>query len=399
MASHLAIDLYHLRLDMRRPLGTAAGDHRARPVIFVRIETDEGEGWGEAAALPEGTSVDPTLDAVWDELSSTGLPRLLEATAARHGELPSASLVASLFGSGPVSRMAGAALEMAVLDAELRAAGVSLGERLGARRTRVPVGVVLGIPADRDLSDLLRQAESAVEGGAARLRVKIEPGWDDDPVAALRRHFPELLLQADANGAYRLEGITDPLTDARRLAALDEYGLTCIEQPLPPADLPAHGALGELLGTPICLDESLTTRRRVVDAIRYGACRVACLKPARLGGFFATLQVLALCREAELRAFVGGFFETSFARSANVALAATDGFDLPGDLSAPADYLDSEPFGPDAYPRTGEGGVAVPTAPGVGPRPEKSLVEARTVRVLRRTSGPSSQAPARRSRT
>ena len=379
-----AIELYHLNIRMRRAIGTAAGTHDSRPVIFVSVETNEGIGWGECAALPSGTTVDPPLETVWNELMQAGTDRLFEAAAARDGELPPAFQVGSMFGSGPVSRMAGAALEMAVLDAELLAEGQSLAERLGAMQTEVRVGSLVGIPGDRDLSTLLREAEAALSEGAARLRMKIEPGWDEVPVVTLRRHLPDLALQVDANGSYRWDGVEDPLTDARRLVALDEYGLACIEQPLPAVDLPAHAALGELLATPICLDESLSSRRRVVDAIRYGACRVACLKPGRLGGLFAAQQVVALCREGEVSAFVGGFFETSLGRSANLALAATDGFDLAGDLSDPAGYLEDEPFEAPAYPTIVGGRAPVPRAPGIGPHPVQSLLEGRTVRRERR---------------
>ncbi len=53
--------------------------------------------------------------------------------------------------------MAKAALEMAVLDAELRSGGVSLGEYLGAVRTEVDCGVSVGI--HDDVSDLLGRVE------------------------------------------------------------------------------------------------------------------------------------------------------------------------------------------------------------------------------------------------
>jgi O-succinylbenzoate synthase len=249
---------------------------------------------------------------------------------------------------------------------------------LGGRSAEVASGAVVGIPPDGDPDRVIEAVTAATAEGYTRIRLKIGPGFDRVPVAAVRQAFPALHLQADANGAYRLDAPDHP-GDARRLADLDEFGLACLEQPLPPADLAAHAALAEHLATPIALDESLTTPRRVSEALRYRACRVACLKPARLGGLAATLRSVEACRAAGIDAFVGGFFETGLGRSANAALASHPGFTLPGDLSSPAGYLVADPF---SYPKVVDGRVAVPSGPGVAPAPDSDLLERHTVEVL-----------------
>ena len=344
------------------------------------------------------TPVDPDVEQVWSELCSSGVGRLLQAARSRGGNVPESSRVPSLFGTAPPQRMAAAALEMAVLDAELRRDGLSVARRfspLGPPPTagaspipaspgkaspvvRVPAGVVVGIPGDRRLATVRSEVGRAVDRGFARVRLKIEPGWDLEPVAAVRGDHPGLVLQADANGSYRL-GRPDGggPDDARRLAGLDALGLACVEQPLPAADLPGHAALADLLTTPVCLDESLTTPRRVEDAIRYGACEVACLKPARLGGLSAARRALDHCRAAGVGAFVGGFFETGLGRTANAALAALAGFTLPGDLSAPSDYLVEDPFD---YPPVVGGFVHLGGTPGIAPAPDDDVLRRLTRR-------------------
>jgi O-succinylbenzoate synthase len=261
---------------------------------------------------------------------------------------------------------------MAVLDAELRVAGISLAVRLGSDGGPVAAGAAVGIPVDRSVDGLLAEVDAQITAGAGRVRLKIEPGWDIEPVRAVRRAHPGLALQADANGAYRGAGGGEEA--AERLVALDPFGLACLEQPLPPADLESHAALAEILATPVCLDESLGSRRRVTDAIRSGTCEVACLKPARLGGLFAARQALDACRSAGVPAFVGGFFETGLARSANAALATLPGFTLAGDLSDPAGYLEANPC---PYDGPRDGWVVPPSVPGVGPAPDPHLVAAR----------------------
>jgi O-succinylbenzoate synthase len=356
------VELLVLPLAFRRSVGTAAGAHTVRPLGVVRVVTTEAEGWGECAALADGTAVDPGLPAVWDALWRVAAPRLVAAAAARGGELPPAWAVARLFGSGPVDRLAGAALEMAVLDAELRAEGTPLWRRLGATRSPVEAGALVGIPDDRDPETLLAEVDGLVADGYRRVRVKIGPGWDVVPLGTLRRRHPALVLQADANGAYRSGAAGAAGTDALR--RLDGLGLACLEQPLAPPDLVGHAALAATMATPIGLDESLTSPERVRDALRYGACAVACLKPARLGGLLAARRAAQACAEAGVGAFVGGFFEAGLGRLANAALGALASFDRPGDLSPPDSYLGEDPFG---YPVVHQGLVELSEDPGVGP--------------------------------
>jgi o-succinylbenzoate synthase len=198
--------------------------------------------------------------------------------------------------------------------------------------------------------------------------LKIEPGWDLEAVAAVRDRFSELVLQVDANGAYRMD-------DAEHLAGLGHFEVACLEQPLPPADLVALAEFGRRVrvggGVPVCLDESLGSPRRVLDAIRNEAMTVACLKPARLGGLRATRLAHAACMEADISVFVGGFFEAGLGRASNLALAARLGQDmtgLVGDLGDPASYLSVDPCG---YPTVANGWVRVPAAPGVGTWPDE----------------------------
>lgn len=359
-------ELYRLDLTFRRPVVTASGTHQRRPVLFVRIVTDVAEGWGECGALENGTAVDPRVSTVRRRLEEGGLARLVTATRARGGELPGGAQIAALYGSAPADRLCAAVIEMAVLDAELRASGEPLWSRLGARASRAGTGAsageLVGIPPSRQIGTLVESACAAAERGAARVRLKIEPGWDLEPLKAVRAALPDTALQADANGSYRLG--SESADTARLLRRLDPLGLVCVEQPLPPSDLTSLALLAGHLETPVCLDESLASLPRLVDALRYHACEVACLKPARLGGLLAARRAVMLCADAGVPTFVGGFFETGFGRAALAALACIDGFTLPGDLSSPAGYLEDDPF---AYPDVTAGKVRPWAVPGVAP--------------------------------
>ncbi|HEY1828764.1 MAG TPA: enolase C-terminal domain-like protein [Acidimicrobiales bacterium] len=364
----IGVELVRVDIPFRHRIRTAVGIHGERGLLFVRVVTDQGEGWGECGALSEGTAVDPPVTAVYDAAVKVAVPRLFTASAARGGVLPSSGEVAKLFGTTPADRYLAAVFEMAVSDMELRASGQSLAEWLevGPGFETLPVGAAVGIPEGRDVGLLLEEVTALVVAGVGRVRVKIEPGWDIEAVAALRERFGALVLQVDANGAYRVG-------DAEHLARLGAYDVVCLEQPLPPADLVALAEFRRRIGVavPICLDESLSSPRRVIDAIQYEACQVACLKPARLGGLRATRVAHAACVQADVSVFIGGFFEAGLGRASNLALAARLHQEMPGlvgDLGDPAGYLSEDPCG---YPVVADGWVRVPASPGVGNWPDE----------------------------
>src|SRR4029078_2860711 len=108
-----------------------------------------------------------------------------------------ATAVATILAPFKGHRMAKAALEMGVLDAELRASGRSFGQELGVVRVRVPCGVSVGIMDS--IPELLDTVGGYLDEGYVRIKLKIEPGWDVEPVRAVAERFGDQgVLQVDA---------------------------------------------------------------------------------------------------------------------------------------------------------------------------------------------------------
>ena len=351
---------------LMRPVGTSMGTHHSRRVVYVRIVTSESEGWGEVAAIDHPVGADPTTTEVVHSIERFWVPRLLQVERSRGGLAPPSRSIEALGGSTSAERVAGAAIEMALLDAELRSIGLSLRQWLGVEAPAIRYGAVIGIPQDHSVGEVLELAAAEVKAGASRLRVKIDPTWAFEPLDALRREFPSIALQADANAS-----MTGP-RGMDLLASIDTLGLTCIEEPIPGRDLTAVAALTEAMVTPVCLDESIKAPESVRAALRYGACSTFCLKPGRLGGVRSTLRALEMAEKADARVFMGGMFETGLGRSLLGSLAGLTGANLISDIAAPSTYLEVDPCGLSAP----EGGLqSLFGDPGVGPWPERSLLE------------------------
>ena len=78
---------------------------------------------------------------------------------------------------------------------------------------------------------------------------------------------------ADANSAYSLPG------DLELLAAMDEFDLMMIEQPLSHEDFLDHAMLQCRIATPVCLDESVRSPGDARLAMHLGSGRIINIKP------------------------------------------------------------------------------------------------------------------------
>jgi len=350
------LELRRIAMPLVAPFRTSFGVERERDVLLVRAVSADVEGWGECVAMS-----DPHYSAEYVDGAADVIRRFLVPVLA---ELSSKSTVDATAVEAPFARikghpMAKAAVQTAVLDAQLRRGGLSFGQYLGAVKATVPAGVSVGIMDTVD--ELLAAVESYLDAGYLRIKLKIEPGWDVVPVRAVRERFgDDVLLQVDANTAYTL-------ADARQLAKLDPFDLLLIEQPLPEDDVRGHAELARVIATPICLDESITSARAAADAIALGACAIVNIKPGRVGGYLEARRVHDVCVANGIAVWAGGMLETGLGRAANVALAALPGFTLPGDTSASDRYYARDITRPFVLE---DGHVRVPTAPGLGVDPD-----------------------------
>ena len=358
------IEVFEGKVELATPVGAAHGVHRILPKLFVRVCGSEGEGWGEVAAIDDPVGSDPSLDEVRRHLNEVWVPRVLHASTMRaHGAVESHA-ISMLGGSSVLDQVTSAALEMAVLDAELRAAALPLRAWLGVEASGVPYGAVVGMSATRDVSEMASRAERLVQEGASRLRIKVQAGFAVEPLRAIRERLPEVVLQADANGSFEIG-------DLEELSSLDAFNLVCLEQPLSGRDFAEVARVASLLSTPVCLDESIISRRSATDALRYGAASVLCLKPARIGGLRPTMAVLETMVRAQGSCFLGGMFETGLGRAFLGALASRPEVGLISDVAAPSTYLVHDPCGLDG-PLNGV--QPLWDAPGVGPWPEAGQI-------------------------
>lgn len=362
-----AIDLRLVRLPLVHTFETSSHRKDHLEHIVVRATSSDGAfGWGECASPSGPYYCGETVETCWHILSEHLAPLLLGRTWEHPDD--AAAIMAKVVGNN----FARAGLDMACWDLFSTQLDRPLADVIGASAESVTAGVSLGIEPTVDA--LLAQVAGHVADGYGRVKLKIRPGWDVEPVRAVRSAFPDVLLQVDANGAYGAG-------DLDALKRLDGHGLLMIEQPFAPDDLLAHAALRALVDTPVCLDESLTSLAVLRSALRLDACSIVNIKVSRLGGVGAARAVHDECLQRGVPAWCGGMHEFGIGRAVNLAVAALPGCTLPSDVSGSAKYYRTDIA---REPITAHGGVvAVPRArAGIGVEVDAAVLDAHTTRRL-----------------
>ena len=326
--------------------------------ILVRLTGDDGAvGWGETPLCPE-------TDSTWADIEERLAPALLGLDWDRPEDV---SGVAQLG-----SHRAAAAIDIACWDLWCRARRVPLAHALGGTRTSVVVGARVAVLPT--LESLVSRVNRFVSAGYTRVTFGIRPGWDIEPVRAVRRAFPALALIADAGGAY-----TETPAHLAALTALDAYGLLAIERPFPSGDLAAHARLQGRITTPLC--PYVNDLDTLDAAITLEAGRALNVRIPALGGLTAARSGHDRAYAAGWDIWCGGAGAFGVGQAAAIAVAGLPGCTLPSDVGEIA----GGPVFVTPPVRANGGVLAVPfTEPGLGhavDAPAIARLATRTVRI------------------
>ncbi len=361
------VELRIIELPYRSPFRTSFAEEREKVAILVTVRSEGVEGYGESAMDPFPAFREETITSAHYLLREAFAPDLLA-----HG-IDHPSELTDRWAHWRGNPMAKTALELAVWDAYARQQGVPLRTLIGGDRTSIPVGASLGM---NSVPETVESVRRHVEQGYQRVKLKIEPGWDLELLAAVRAEFPSIELTVDANSAYTLDML--PV-----LREIDGFGLHYIEQPLHWDDLTEHATLARQLRTPLCLDESLTSPARVKSALDLGSCTVVNVKVARVGGLQSVREINDLCVARNVPMWCGGMLETGVGRAHNIHLATMPGFVYPGDTASA-----SRTYVRDIVEQQLEavnGIMPVPEGPGTGVTLDRTFLQevTRTTEVVR----------------
>ena len=345
-----SITLHHVSMPLVAPFETSFGRETDRECVLIVLKAEGLTGYGECVATRDPGYNYETTGTAWHILKDFVAPLLLGQDVKDAEDFQ--KRVEGIRGH----HLAKAGVEMALWDLLGKRDGKSLKEMFGGTRDKVAVGVSIGI--QESASALVRTVAGYLENGYRRVKIKIKPGREVDETSAVRKAYPSLRLQVDANSAYTLE-------TASVLKAIDDLDLLLIEQPLFEDDIWDHRKLQAEFKTPICLDESILTQRHARYALEMEACKIINIKPARVAGLSQGIAIHDYCRERDVPVWCGGMLETGVGRASNLALASLPGFILPGDISASDRYYHRD-ITNERFTLNDDSTITVPTGPGLG---------------------------------
>jgi o-succinylbenzoate synthase len=351
------IELFHVKMPLNFTFKTSQASLNYRETIVIKMSDELGnKGYGEVVAFNEPFYTNETLLDSKSVLVNKYIPKLM------HEDIEHPFDIHNWIGlSYP---MAAAGLENALVDLYARRQNKTIMDTVFDEEINdeIYAGVVLG---DLEVSNLINQIGSYLKEGYIRYKLKIKPEDGFTKLKAVREKYPDIKLLADANKSYKIEQVEE-------LKKLDELNLLCIEEPLDSSELLKYQKLQEFMKTPICLDESIQTIEELKSAIELKAFKVLNIKIGRVGGIFYVKQMIELCRENNIKYWIGSMVESGISKILHVSLAGLKDTYIPGDLSSSNRYFKKDTISPEITVENGR--IKVPKGFGLGVEVDENAI-------------------------
>ncbi len=285
-----AIETFILRAEIPRQVTDAFNSAVMWGLPGVLIRTDEGlVGTGYTSTLSHGD------EAIVDVIERYYAPLLIGQDpwdTERHWERMFWS-DAHWVGRTGITKMALAAVDIALWDLKAQAAGLPLWRLLGGHKPgAVPSYNTDGGWLNFEIPRLIDEMSGLVSQGFRGVKMKIgkdDPREDIRRVAAVREALgPDVDLMIDVNQRWDL---SRAVTWAPRF---EEFDIAWLEEPLDPDDVVSHARLAEKTIIPLALGEHVYSATAFRDFIERGGIRYIQADATRLGGITEWLRVAAL---------------------------------------------------------------------------------------------------------
>jgi O-succinylbenzoate synthase len=312
--------LRNVQIPLREPFRISNGEVGTKESIVIEVHAKDRVGYGEASPMSGSfyskETPESTMHALVNDLVPDLLGRIVRSPVDYAHQLNS-------YGKEAFAR---AGMEGAIWDLTAQRLGTTISGLIAPSDQPILSGLAVGIYDT--IPEMLAAIEREMTSGYKRIKIKIMPGWDIEPLRAVRDRFGAIPLMVDANAAYNLAD------HIRILHDLDTYDLLMIEQPL------AHDAYIEMayltreLKTPICADESADSMESFGQILYHRSAQIINIKVQRLGGLWNSKDMHDRAVGAGLSCWLGTMPELGIASAQSLAIASMRGMVYPTDVEA-----------------------------------------------------------------
>ncbi|WP_298836300.1 o-succinylbenzoate synthase [Clostridium sp.] len=356
------VELFHIKMPMNFTFKTSKASIKYRETIVIKATDELGNnGYGEVVSFKEPFYTNETLDGSKQVL----INKYINAVIHHNIEHPF-DIHKDLDVECP---MALAGLENSLVDLYAKRNNKSIMKLVFDEETsdEIYAGIVLG---DLDVKVLIRQIEDYQDEGYTRFKIKIKPVDGFIKLKAIREKYPDIQLLVDANKSYKFDQIND-------IKKLDQFNLKCIEEPLNTENFLEYQKLQKQLRTPICLDESIQTVNDLRTAILLKSFKVLNIKVGRVGGIYYAKKMIDICRENNIKYWIGSMVESEISKILHVHLASLNDTYIPGDLSSSKRYFKKDIIKPEIIVKKGL--IKVPKGYGLGVEIDEAILKKYTI--------------------
>lgn len=317
---------------MLEPFRISNGAVAIKESIVIEAHTkDSGSGtvhigYGEASPMPGAFYSSETPESTYRALKEDLVPDLLGRpvrSPVDYSKMLNSYRCASTGSTEPFAR---AGMEGAIWDLTAQRLDASVKSLIAPATKPIIAGVALGIYDT--IEELLERVGQYINEGYKRVKIKIQPGWDIEPLRKIRERFGDVPLMVDANQAYTLS------EHFRTMQDLDALGLLMIEQPLVHDAYVEMAYLTQELKTPICADESADSLDSLGQILYHRSAKIINIKVQRLGGLWNAREMQDRARGAGLDCWLGTMPELGIASSQSLAIASLPSMVYPTDVEA-----------------------------------------------------------------
>ncbi len=357
-----AITVYQKDLPLKNPYWLSGGRLRfdVLDATFVKIDTDQGiSGWAEAT--PWGHTYlpahGPGIRAGIETMAQTLLgrdPRQLEIIE----RAMDTCLPGHLYAKQPV--------DLACWDIYGKATNLPIADLLGGRRdsgTPVASSISTGTPAE-----MIALIDSYREQGYIAHSVKVGGSNTDLDIERIRaiesNRLPNEIILYDVNRAWTRREASIVMN------AVADLGVT-FEQP--GETLNDLEAIRKVSRSPISVDESLVTLADAVRIARDGIADVFGIKINRVGGLTKARRIRDIGHAFGIQMFVMATGGSVLADNEAAHLAQTVQPEFLQACWSCQDMLDID-IAPGSGPRCTNGHITIDRTPGLGVKPDESLL-------------------------
>jgi o-succinylbenzoate synthase len=312
--------LRNVSIPLVEPFRISNGEVSTKESIVIEVHAKDGIGYGEASAMSGSFYSSETPESTMAALTNDLVPDLL-------GRLVTSPVdYAHQLNSYGKEAFARAGMEGAIWDLTAQRLGTNISGLIAPSSAPIMSGLAVGIYDS--ISELLSTIEREMTNGYKRIKLKIMPGWDVEPLRAVREKFGNIPLMVDANAAYNLAD------HIRILHDLDTFDLLMIEQPLTHDAYIEMAYLARELKTPICADESADSMESFGQILYHRSAQIINIKVQRLGGLWNAKEMHDRAVGAGLSCWLGTMPELGIASAQSLSIASMRGMVYPTDVEA-----------------------------------------------------------------